>query len=290
MRGLDPEVRDAYLARLGLERDGPSVDGLRMLHRRHAELVPYETLWIHGGESWTIDPHEAARRIAVDRRGGYCYHLNGAFWLLLQSLGYAVHRHAGGVHGPDGPNPAEPGNHLVLTVTDLPSDDNPVGSWYVDVGLGDALHEPMPLATGAVQQGPFRLELSHVQVGIVGDWHLHHDPAGGFTGMVWTAGPADDELLAKRHEWLSTSPESGFVKLGSAQTRDEVGVDVVHGLVVKRVGAEAHTAEPLTDRGAWFGALADLFDLTFTASPPGTADRLWERTVVAHRAWEASQR
>lgn len=109
-------VRDAYLARLGMEREPPSLNGLRQLHRRHAERVPYETLWIHGGERWDIDPHRAAARIALDRRGGYCYHLNGAFGLLLGTLGYRVANHTGGVHGPGGPDPAEKGNHLVLTV------------------------------------------------------------------------------------------------------------------------------------------------------------------------------
>ena len=84
---IDPVVRDRYLDRLGVEGEPPSLDGLCELHRRHAERVPYETLWIHGGERWDIDAHRAANRIALDGRGGYCYHLNGAFGLLLSSLG-----------------------------------------------------------------------------------------------------------------------------------------------------------------------------------------------------------
>ena len=39
------ELRDAYLDRLGLEAEPPSANGLRRLHRRHVEEVPYETLW-----------------------------------------------------------------------------------------------------------------------------------------------------------------------------------------------------------------------------------------------------
>lgn len=82
------EVRDAYLTRLGLEAEPPSADALRRLHRRQVERVPYETIWIHGGETWGIDPADAIVRIALQGRGGYCYHLNGALGLLLQSLGY----------------------------------------------------------------------------------------------------------------------------------------------------------------------------------------------------------
>ena len=54
---------------------------------------------------------------------------------------------------PAGPDPAASGNHLVLTVADLPTDENPSGGWYVDAGLGDVLHEPMPLAEGSTRRG-----------------------------------------------------------------------------------------------------------------------------------------
>jgi arylamine N-acetyltransferase len=134
------------LARLGVEAEPPSLDMLTLVVQRHAERVPYETLWIPAGERWSIDPIRAAWRIAFAGRGGYCYHLNGALGLLLRSLGYAVHGHVGGVQADGEPSTNAMGNHLVLTVTDLPSDINPSGQWYVDTGLGDALHEPLPLA------------------------------------------------------------------------------------------------------------------------------------------------
>ena len=142
---IDAELQAAYLGRLGLEPEPPSVDALQRLHRRQVERVPYETMWIHAGEGWGIEPVDSVARVALDRRGGYCFHLNGAFAELLTSLGYAVTRHVGGVHGPDGPDAAELTNHLVLTVSDLPTDENPSGAWYVDAGLGDALYEAVPL-------------------------------------------------------------------------------------------------------------------------------------------------
>ena len=155
---LDAAVRAAYLSRLGVEAGTPSVEALRLVVQRQVERVPYETFWIPAGERWSIDPAEAARRIAFEGRGGYCYHLNGALGLLLSSLGYAVHGHVGGVQAGE-PNPNAMGNHLVLTVTGLPSETNPSGTWYVDAGLGDALHEPLPLAPGAYVQDPFHLAL-----------------------------------------------------------------------------------------------------------------------------------
>lgn len=150
---LDRATREAYLTRLGVEDGVPSAAALRLIVQRHVERVPYETLWIPAGQGWSIDPTPAAERIAFDRRGGYCYHLNGALGLLLSSLGYEVHGHVGGVQAGE-PNPNAMGNHLVLTVTGLPFVDNPTGEWYVEAGLGDALHEPLPLAPGTYLQEP----------------------------------------------------------------------------------------------------------------------------------------
>jgi arylamine N-acetyltransferase len=280
------ELRAAYLDRLGLEAEPPSAAALKRLHRRQVERVPYETMWIHAGEQWGIDPADAMARIALHGRGGYCYHLNGAFGSLLRSLGYSVHAHVGGVHGADGPHADSTGNHLVLTVDGLPADDNPSGRWYVDAGLGDAMHEPLPLAAGVYRQEPFRLVLEEPRDAFV-DWHLTHDPAGGFVGMGWTDAAAELRDFEAKHLWLSTAPESGFVQVAMAERRDATGIDVIRGLVLSRVGANARTQEPLTERDDWFAALADLFDLRFEHSPPGACDRLWSRVVDRHRAWEA---
>ncbi|HMK11754.1 MAG TPA: arylamine N-acetyltransferase, partial [Acidimicrobiales bacterium] len=262
---------------------------LSRLHRAHVERVPYETMWIHSGDLWHIDPATSARRVAVDDRGGYCFQLNGAFSELLAELGYDVTRHVGGVHGSDGPSVAALTNHLVLTVSGLPSDDNESGVWYVDVGLGDALHDATPLVSGAFRQGPFLLSLQKTDDG-VGDWHLTHDPLGTFAGMSWRMRPATIDEFAERHVVLSTSPESGFVRIASAQRRDATGVDIMRGLVLRRVGEGTAPAEPLSVRADWFGALADVFDLRFDGVPAETLDRLWQRCLAAHRAAEEEGR
>jgi len=286
---MDAELQAAYLRRLGLEPEPPSVEGLQRLHRRHVERIPYETMWIHLGEAWGIDAVDAVVRIARQGRGGYCFHLNGAFSELLRSLGYAVTRHVGGVHGAGGPDEEMMSNHLVLTVSGLPANQNPSGTWYVDAGLGDALHQALPLVPGEYEEGPFHLVLEPTPGG-VGDWHLTHDPAGGFAGMSWRTAEAEMDQFAPRHRWLSTSPDSGFVRLASAQRRDARGADILRGLVLTRVGTGTAPAEPLTEPDDWFGVLADVFGLRLDAIAPEALDRLWERSLAAHRAWEAAGR
>jgi arylamine N-acetyltransferase len=285
---IDPDTRMAYLRRLGLDGESPSVEALQRLHRRHVERIPYETMWLHAGEAWGIDPRESVARIARRDRGGYCYHLNGAFSELLRSLGYEVSRHVGGVHGPAGPDAEALSNHLVLTVRGLPSDENRSGVWYVDVGLGDALHSALPLAAGDYEQAPFRLALEETDDGIA-DWHLAHDPAGGFAGMSWKTGAAEMAAFAARHVWLSTSPDSPFRQVALIERRDATGVDVIRGLILGRIGDPAASCE-LTGRTEWFGALADVFDLRFDATDPEVLDRLWDGVLATHREWDAAGR
>lgn len=277
-----------YLKRLGLEMEPPSVEGLFRLHRAHAERVTYETLWIQLGDRWGIDQDSSMSRISSSRRGGYCFHLNGAFARLLDQLGYRGSLHVGGVHGPDGPGEEMMANHLVLTVSGLPTDANPGGVWYVDAGLGDAMHEPLPLLAGSYQQGPYHLRLEETPGG-VGDWHLEHDPLGSFTGMSWKSEPVGIERFAERHQWLSTSAESGFVKFLTLQRRDADGADLLRGLVLKRNGSDAGE-RVIESEGDLFAVMGDVFGLDVALIPAGTRSSLWRRLHDAHEAWEASRR
>jgi arylamine N-acetyltransferase len=238
------------------------------------------------GERCSCSAEASLARIAKTSRGGYCFHLNGAFSELLGVLGYDVVRHVGGVHGPDGPSESAMTNHLVLTVHGLPSGDNTIGAWYVDVGLGDALYDPLPLRSGTYEQPPFRLELSETPGG-VGDWHLTHDPRGSFLGMSWRSASTDLAAFEPMNADLSTSPESGFVKTLSVQRRSAGAVDILRGLVLLRLGDGAHE-RTVESREELAAVLGDVFGLDLDDFA-GEPDALWERAYAAHVAWEAAR-
>jgi arylamine N-acetyltransferase len=275
----------SYLARLGLEPEPPSSDALIRLHRAHVERIPWETLWIHLGERWSIDPASSLIRIAGQGRGGYCFHLNGALAALLRALGYDVVLHVGGVHGPAEPSPGDMANHLVLTVRGLPTGTNPDGVWYVDTGLGDALHAPLPLLPGVYRQGPFRFVLDAAHGG---GWRLTHDPSGGFYGMTWRAAPAGMHAFAGQHKALSTSPESGFVRVLTVQRRDATGVDTLRSRTLRRTGTNA-TETRLDSRHELVDALTGIFGIDLTAVTGHRLDALWDQVLRAHEAWLASR-
>lgn len=148
---MTPGVYDGYLRRLGFPRPPePTVEALFALQRAHLERIPYENLDIQLGRPPGIDPELSARRFAAGR-GGYCFHLNGAFALLLETLGFEVTRHLAGVLGASERERRDvSGDHLALTVR--------VGAeeYFVDAGLGDGPYEPLPLRAGMHRQGSSR--------------------------------------------------------------------------------------------------------------------------------------
>ncbi|MEV0619412.1 arylamine N-acetyltransferase [Nonomuraea sp. NPDC050404] len=276
----------AYLRRLGLPASGDapiSAEALHALHSAHVEKVSYEALEIWLGRPTTVDPVESAGRI-IGGRGGYCYHLNGAFSQLLLSLGYEVTRHVGGVQS-RGKEPGISGNHLVLTVRGLPSEANPGGEWLVDVGLGDALHLPLPLVAGSYRQGPFGYALRPSEVAR-GGWRFDHDPGGSFDGMDFGPEPTEMSAFAEMHRHLTTSPESGFVRVCAVQRRDAYGTDSLRGLVLSRLGNGAHSVTLDTARD-YYAALADVFLLPLDDVSADEKDKLWRKVYRAHESWLA---
>lgn len=288
MRAMDDEVlARRYLARLGLDVEPPSAEALSRLHRAHVERVSWETLWIQCGETWGTDPVESARRIATTGRGGYCFHLNGAFSWLLAALGYDVRRHAGGVHGPEGPSAEDLTNHLVLTVHALATDSNPEGDWYVDTGLGDAIHEPLPLNEHDHTSGPFAFRLTATPDAVT-DWHLDHHLGGAFTGMAWCDAPASMTDFTTTHTYLSTDPGSRFVQFLVLSRRDADGADLLRGLAYQRSGGGA-TRTTIGSEVELFALLGDVFGVDVAGVPSATRRAVWNRTDAAHQAFLAAR-
>jgi N-hydroxyarylamine O-acetyltransferase len=264
-----------YLKRLGLDREPPSLGALFRLHAAHVERVPYEDLEVQLGRVTSLDPAVSFGRIAAGR-GGYCYHLNGAFSALLSALGYQVTRHPGGVQGSAEEAAGIHLNHLPLTVTGLP--DDPEMGWLVDVGLGDGIHEPVPLREGEFKQGPlvFRVRASEVTPG---GWRLDHDPQGSFVGMDFAPETAMMPDFAEKHVELSTSETSGFVRTLVVQRRDADGTDSLRALTLGRLPGGKTVLESPAD---WWTAIEDVFGVPRGGFTGDEQDRLWRQAVDQH--------
>ncbi|MBB5872315.1 arylamine N-acetyltransferase [Allocatelliglobosispora scoriae] len=275
---------EAYLHRLGHDHEEPTVDYLFALHRAQVERVPYENLEIILGRPTTIASGESTGRI-VAGRGGYCYHLNGAFGALLRELGFTVRTHVGGVHRLGAEPVGANGNHAVLTVEGLPTAECPDGIWFVDAGLGDAIHEPLPARTGEYRQGPFTYRLDPSAVAVPG-WHFTHAPGGSFGGMDFDAAAvAGIERFAPDHAELS-APGSHFTKMVVCQRRDSLGAHILRDARLTRWDAAGKAHLDLRHAVEWRAVWADVFGIVLT---PDEVDRLWPDAVKRTEIWLAEQ-
>ncbi|MBZ0286178.1 MAG: arylamine N-acetyltransferase, partial [Anaerolineae bacterium] len=88
-----PGQIEAYLKRI--HYSGPltvSIETLRGLHSAHVFNVPFENLNIHIGKPILLEPDALFDKIVNQRRGGYCYEMNGLFVSILLALGFDVTR------------------------------------------------------------------------------------------------------------------------------------------------------------------------------------------------------
>lgn len=259
------------------------MDTLFALQRAQADRIPYEFTWIWLGERRTIRPLDSVRYLAGGR-GGYCYHHNGALATLLGWLGFTVFWHVGGVQNHPDAKANVGGNHLPLTVTNLPDETNPEGAWFVDLGLGDGPNEPMRLRTGTYHQGPHTYRLRPSEITPDG-WRFDADPSMSLHGMDFLSTKATPTDLEAEHERLQTSPDSSFMKTLAVFRRPATGVDFLRGRALKLADGSTRDLHTQTD---WYACLADQFNLSLSDVDPSRKKALWEKVSRAHERWLAS--
>ncbi len=134
----------AYLNRINYHGSTqPTLETLRGIHRAHLLTVPFENLDIHLNRQIVLNEAALFEKIVVNRRGGFCYELNGLLASLLWAMGFDITIFSSNViHGGI---PAEI-DHLTLLIQ---LDDR----WIVDVGFGDSSRLPLRLVEGENQFG-----------------------------------------------------------------------------------------------------------------------------------------
>jgi N-hydroxyarylamine O-acetyltransferase len=198
----------SYLARIGyFGPTAPTADTLRAIHHAHMLAVPFENLDIALDRKIVIDEEAFIRKVVEQRRGGFCYELNGAFAALLRVLGFRVTllsarvaRESGG-EGPEF-------DHLALRVDLGLGMEQP---WLADVGFGELFLEPLQMEAEKKQVDPAgafrivqmgeRLQLEKAEPG--GHWKRQYS---------FSLQPRQLADFAGMCHYHQTSPESSFTQ------------------------------------------------------------------------------
>ena len=184
---------DAYLSRIGYTgAREPTLAVLRALHVRHLLAVPFENLDIHWKRPIVVDTERFLRKIVDERRGGFCYELNGAFAWLLRQFGFDVSLLSGRVPTADG-GLGPPFDHMALLVT---IDGK---RWLADVGFGDFSLHPLNLDAN---NGEFEIVRGE-------EWGVRRN---GKTEYLFSLVPHDLSEFAPMCDYQQYDPASSFTK------------------------------------------------------------------------------
>lgn len=208
---------EQYLARVGFKGEPRAdLETLQRLHRAHVHTIPYENLGVLLGETLDFDIARIFDKLVNQRRGGWCYEMNGLLAWALQTIGFRVTRLAGAVMR-ERMGEAFVGNHLVLRV-DL---DEP---HLADVGFGDGLCEAAPLRAGEIAQNGFTSRLELMEDGW---WRFRNHKNGAAPSFDFRDEPAEADLLARMCAFLQTSAQSPFTQNVVMQRRFPGRVEVI---------------------------------------------------------------
>ncbi|MEO6590220.1 MAG: arylamine N-acetyltransferase [Pyrinomonadaceae bacterium] len=136
----------SYLRRIGVENGdiAPTLENLKLLQKQHLLNVPFENLDIHWERLILLDVGKFYEKIVGEKRGGFCYELNGLFSELLKEIGYGAKIVSARVS--NGKDFGAEYDHLAI-LTEIGGEE-----FLVDVGFGDFTAEPLRFILDEEQQ------------------------------------------------------------------------------------------------------------------------------------------
>jgi N-hydroxyarylamine O-acetyltransferase len=242
-----------YLDRISYTRSvEPTSEVLKALHRAHMMAAPFENLDIALNRKIICDEASIIRKIVEQKRGGFCYELNGAFSALLRELGFKVTQLSARVARQDGSYGPE-FDHLTLRV-DL---EEP---WLADVGFGDSFVEPLQLKVDVEQpqgtrtfriieeSGSLHMEMAET----ASDWKRQYS---------FTLIPRQLSDFSGMCHYHQTSPQSSFTQKSICSKATPTGRITIANrkLIITHNGSREEST--LTSDEEWLAALKKYFEL-----------------------------
>ena len=247
----------AYLERINYPRPvKPDAETLHGLQLAHLLSVPFENLDISIKRPIQLTERALWNKIAVNRRGGFCYELNGLFAWLLKQVGFEVTYLNARVYNSAG-NLGIEFDHLAL----LAHVPNQRERWLVDVGFGDSFNEPLSFEKPGEQiQGLRAYNLEQTPDGYI-TWQKNYDRSWErqyFFDLRSRNFPADYEAACLYHQ---TAPESSFTR-GSIISRAtlEGRVSLEDGRLILTVNGQREET-PIANEEEYKALLKEYFEV-----------------------------
>ncbi|MEO9827723.1 MAG: arylamine N-acetyltransferase, partial [Paracoccaceae bacterium] len=247
-----PMKLDHYLTRIRFTGDPrPDRATLTALMQAQLRTVPFENLDQQLGVPVPTDVKSAYTKVVDNRRGGWCFELNGLFRWTLSEIGFEVQTLAAHV-GDNGESRSAPADHMFLRV----DCDEPL---LVDVGFGGSMIEPIPLFQANTSQPPYTLTVTEEDNGY---FRFSEQLAGAEpTSFDYRMTPVSDTHFDEISKSLQTDETSSFRRMLKAQRRTVDRHVILRGCVKKTIGLQGTTENILTSSKELLDCLHDDFDL-----------------------------
>jgi len=247
-----------YLARLQYFTPiNPDAQTLQGLHRAHMQNIPFENLDIGLKRPILLNEEALWDKIVVQKRGGFCYELNGSFAWLLRQIGFEVTYLNARVFNREGKLGID-FDHLALLVEIRNKPDR----WLADVGFGDSFNEPLNFEErGEQPQGLRSYRLEQTADGYI-TWQKNYDGSWErqyFFDLRPHAFPMEYELACLYHQ---TSPQSSFTRrsiISRATPDGRVSLEAGR-LILTKNGKRSERS--LQDPDEYENLLKEYFDVT----------------------------
>lgn len=195
----------SYLRRIGIEENGiePTLQNLGFLQKQHLLNVPFENLDIYWKRAILLDNEKFYEKIVDEKRGGFCYELNGLFCEFLNKIGFQSKIISARVSS--GKDFSAEYDHLAI-LTEIDGEE-----FLVDVGFGDFTAEPLRFILDSEQKdetGLFSIRKYDDEYFEV----VKKDADVWKSEYIFKTLERSLSEFAKMCEFHQTSPESHFTK------------------------------------------------------------------------------
>jgi len=140
----------AYLERIHCKgTTDVTLETLKVLHTGHVMNIPFENIDVLNKKPISLDINDLFEKIVTNKRGGYCFEMNGLFSFILKNLGFRVTNLLARVWNNGFELTGKTHQILLVEIDDA--------CWLADVGFGgNGPISPILLKSGIDQEHCFR--------------------------------------------------------------------------------------------------------------------------------------
>ncbi|MEZ9630545.1 N-hydroxyarylamine O-acetyltransferase [Vibrio breoganii] len=250
---MNSELLTQYLSRIGLSKQ-PEISplGLKALHISQHRTVPFENFDVIAGRKIETTGDGIFEKVVTNKRGGYCFELNGLMLRVLSAIGFGARALLGRVHLSG--TPTGRGHQFTLVTIDGQQ-------WLVDVGFGSQTpRHPLPLKMDTelhTDLQTFRL-VSHDLYGTMLQVKEQQAWMDLYSFDMQEVCAGDIEY---GNHYTSTSPNSVFTSAGIASIATQEGTVTLLNDLLKIKKGEQITEIKLSNESDYFKQVKTHFGL-----------------------------